>query len=52
MGFKRKFEIGDKVQVIKPNDFRNNQIGKITHYYSSYGYKGVYTVSFEELDLI
>ena len=47
MGFKRKFEIGDKVQIIKPNDFRNNQIGKITHYYSSYGSKGVYTVSFE-----
>ena len=47
MGFKRKFEIGDKVQVIKPNDFRNNQIGKITHYYSSYGSKGVYTVSFK-----
>ena len=47
MGFKRKFEIGDKVQVIKPNDFRCNQIGEIKYYYSSYNSKGVYGVSFE-----
>lgn len=47
MGFKRKFEIGDKVQVIKSNDFRYNQIGKIKYYYSSYNSKGVYGVSFE-----
>lgn len=47
MGFKRKFEIGDKVQVIKPNDFRYNQIGEIKYYYSSYNSKGVYGVSFE-----
>ena len=47
MGFKRKFQIGDKVKVIKTDDSRYNQIGEIKHYYSSYGYKGVYNVSFE-----
>ena len=48
MGFKRKFEIGDKVQVIKPNDFRNNQIGKIVSYLSNYDYKALYEVQFED----
>ena len=46
MGFKRKFQIGDKVKVIEPKDSRYNQIGEIKHYYSSYGCKGVYNVSF------
>lgn len=47
MGFKRKFEIGDKVKVIKTNDTRYNQIGEIKHYYSSYDCKGVYNIKFE-----
>ena len=47
MGFKRKFQIGDKVQVIKPNDFRYKQIGKITYYSYSYSGKGIYSVIFE-----
>ena len=48
MGFSRKFQIGDKVQVIRPNDPRYKQIGKIIHYYPSYGGgKGVYNVNFE-----
>ena len=47
MGFKRKFEIGDKVKVIKTNDTRYNQIGKIKYYQSSYyNNKGFYTVEF------
>ena len=48
MGFKRKFENGDKVQVIKPNNFRNNQIGKIRSYHPNYGSKGFYRVNFED----
>ena len=47
MGFSRKFKKGDKVRVIKTNDPKYKQIGKIIDYYSSYGYKGVYNVSFE-----
>ena len=47
MGFKRKFEIGDKVKVIKTNDPKYNQIGKIVDYYSSDYSKGMYDVSFE-----
>ena len=47
MGFKRKFEIGDNVKVIKPNDFRYKQIGKITYYSYSYSGKGIYSVIFE-----
>ena len=48
MGFKRKFEIGDKVKVIKTNDTRYNQIGKIKYYQSSYyNNKGFYTVEFD-----
>ena len=47
MGFKRKFEIGDKVKVIKTNDTKYNQIGKIKYYQSSYyNNKGFYTVEF------
>ena len=48
MGFKRKFEIGDKVKVIKTNDPRYNQIGKITYYSYSYSGKGIYSVIFED----
>ena len=49
MGFKRKFKIGDKVKVIKTNDTRYNQIGKIKYYQSSYyNNKGFYTVEFDE----
>ena len=48
MGFKRKFKKGDKVQVIKSNDSRYNQIGKIRSYHSSYGSKGFYSVNFED----
>ena len=49
MGFKRKFKIGDKVKVIKTNDTRYNQIGKIEYYQSSYyNNKGFYTVEFDE----
>ena len=48
MGFKRKFKIGDKVKVIKTNDTRYNQIGKIEYYQSSYyNNKGFYTVEFD-----
>ena len=47
MGFKRKFELGDKVQVIKPNDSRYKQTGKIVHYYSAYCSRGIYGVKFE-----
>lgn len=46
MGFKRKFEIGDKVRVIKPNDPYYKQIGKIINYYSPYDSKGFYNVKF------
>ena len=47
MGFKRKFEIEDKVKVIKTNDPRYNQIGKIRSYHPTYG-KGFYRVNFED----
>lgn len=46
MGFKRKFEIGDKVRVIKPNDPYYKQIG-IINYYSPYDSKGFYNVKFK-----
>ncbi len=48
MGFSRKFKKGDKVRVIKPNDPRYKQIGKIIDYYSSYSGKGIYGVNFEK----
>ena len=48
MGFERKFKDGDKVKVIKTNDPKYNQIGKIEYYQSSYNNsKGMYGVSFE-----
>lgn len=47
MRFKRKFQIGDKVRVIKPNDPYYKQIGKIINYYSPYDSKGFYNVKFE-----
>lgn len=47
MGFSRKFKDGDKVRVIKPNDSRYKQIGKIFAYYSDYFGKGVYSVKFK-----
>ena len=47
MRFSRKFQIGDKVKVIKPNDSRYKQIGKITYYSYSYSGKGIYSVIFE-----
>lgn len=48
MGFSRKFKKGDKVRVIKPNDPRYKQIGKIIDYYYSYSGKGIYGVNFEK----
>lgn len=48
MGFERKFKDGDTVRVIKPNDFRYKQIGKITYYSYSYSGKGIYSVIFED----
>ena len=47
MGFKRKFQIGDKVKVIEPNDPYYKQIGKVISYYSPYDSKGFYNVKFE-----
>ena len=47
MRFSRKFQIGDKVKVIKPNDFRYKQIGKIIYYSYSHSGKGIYSVIFE-----
>ena len=48
MGFKRKFQIGDKVQVIDFNYDKYKKIGKIISYSSSYNYKGLYEVKFED----
>lgn len=48
MGFKRKFQIGDKIRVIKPNDPYDKQIGKIRSYHPNYGSKGFYRVNFED----
>ena len=48
MGFKRKFEIGDKVRVIKSNDSYYKQIGKIVSYLSNYDYKALYELQFED----
>ena len=48
MGFKRKFETGDKVRVIKSNDSRYKKIGEIFFYNSSYGSKGWYKVKFDD----
>ena len=48
MGFKRKFEIGDKVQVIDSSYDKYKKIGKIISYLSGYNYKGFYEVKFED----
>ena len=48
MGFKRKFQIGDKVQVIDFSYDKYKKIGKIISYSSSYNYKGLYEVKFED----
>lgn len=48
MGFKRKFEIGDKVRVIDPSYDKYKKIGKIISYLSNYNYKGLYEVKFED----
>ena len=48
MGFKRKFQIGDKVQVIDSSYDKYKKIGKIISYLSGYDYKGFYKVKFED----
>ena len=48
MGFKRKFKIGDKVQVIDSSYDKYKKIGKIISYLSGYDYKGFYKVKFED----
>ena len=48
MGFKRKFKIGDKVQVIDSSYDKYKKIGKIISYSSNYNYKGLYEVKFED----
>ena len=48
MGFERKFKIGDKVQVIDSSYDKYKKIGKIISYSSSYNYKGLYKVKFED----
>ena len=48
MGFKRKFQIGDKVRVIKSNDkYRYKEIGKIISYLYNNDSRGIYEVKFE-----
>ena len=48
MGFKRKFQIGDKVRVIKSNDkYRYKEIGKIISYLYNNDSRGIYEVEFE-----
>ena len=48
MGFKRKFQIGDKVQVIDSSYDKYKKIGKIISYLSNCGGKGLYEVKFED----
>ena len=48
MGFERKFKIGDKVQVIDSSYDKYKKIGKIISYSSSYNYKDLYEVKFED----
>ena len=48
MGFKRKFKDEDTIRVIKTNDPRYKQIGKIRSYHPNYDSKGFYPVHFED----
>ena len=48
MGFERKFKDGDKVQVIDSSYDKYKKIGKIISYSSSYNYKDLYEVKFED----
>ena len=48
MGFKRKFQIGDKVRVIDSSYVKYKEIGKIVSYLSNCGCKGLYEVKFED----
>ena len=48
MEFEKKFKIGDKVQVIDSSYDKYKKIGKIISYSSSYNYKDLYEVKFED----